>query len=102
MKILSGLRNASATQTGDIQPRGPKAWLPNGQGPRSSGDSRSVVDSTELSRTGKMVSELRAEASSTGGIRPDVVAHMKREISSGRLGSHEDIERAIDRLLQEL
>lgn len=102
MKILPGQSHTPATQTGEIQQRGPRAWPTTGQGPRSSGDSRQMADSTELSSTGKMVSELRAEASSTGGIRPHVVAHMKREISSGRLGSHEDIERAIDRLLQEL
>lgn len=62
-------------------------------------------DGATLSSAGSLVSELRAEAAAhgvEGDVRPDVVARMKAEIADGRLGTPEDVERAIDALLQEL
>lgn len=91
-----------------IQPNHrPDAVQPNPAGrttpaPGSAAPAPSHADVADLSTTGRLVSELRAEASSHGGVRADVVAQMKAEISAGRLGTHEDIERAIDRLLGEL
>ena len=62
-------------------------------------------DSSALSSTGQLVSDLRETARAEGrygSIRPDVVAGLKREIAEGRFGGPEDVERAIDALLMEL
>jgi hypothetical protein len=73
---------------------------------RSQGGSSSVGRvGAELSGTGRMVSETRETARAEGrygGIRPDVVAGIKKEMAEGRFGGSADVERAIDALLMEL
>lgn len=71
----------------------------------SSAERSSTRDSADLSGTGRVVSELRDTARSEGrygGIRPDVVAGIKKEMSEGRFGGSADVEKAIDALLMEL
>lgn len=60
------------------------------------------ASATTLSTTGSLVSSLRRDAAAhgiAGDIRPGVVEDMKREIAAGRLGSPEDLDRAVDALL---
>ncbi len=78
--------------------------------PASEGRSQGAPSSAgrvgaELSGTGRMVSETRETARAEGrygGIRPDVVAGIKKEMAEGRFGGAADVERAIDALLMEL
>lgn len=63
---------------------------------------RSKSDRADLTLAGRMVADLHAEAAKQGVVRPNIVAQMRREIANGKLGSAEDIDRAVNRLLQEL
>lgn len=58
-----------------------------------------------LTGAGAFVGSLRAEAAKhgvAGDVRPEVVEAMRAEIREGRLGTPEDIERALDALMEEL
>lgn len=63
---------------------------------------RSKSDRADLTLAGRMVADLRAEASQQGLVRPNIVAQMRRDILLGKLGTPEDIDRAVNRLMQEL
>jgi len=92
MKITSTYGTQAVTRTERAAPT--KAVSPAAP---ASGD--------RLSTVGTVVSELRSKAAEhgiEGDVRPDVVAEMKAEFKAGRLGSHADVERAIDALLREL
>jgi hypothetical protein len=76
---------------------------------RPAAESRSsrapVRDSTSLSGAGRYAGELRETARTEGrfgGIRPDVVAGIRKEMAEGRFGGAADVEKAIDALLMEL
>jgi hypothetical protein len=56
-----------------------------------------------LSTAGGVVAELQAEAARhgvAGDVRPGVVEAMRAEIAAGRLGGPDDVERALDALLE--
>lgn len=62
-------------------------------------------DGARFSETGSLVSALRREAAAhgvAGDIRPGVVEDMRREIAEGRLGTPEDLDRAVSAMLGEL
>ncbi|MDP2307125.1 MAG: hypothetical protein Q8P18_13960 [Pseudomonadota bacterium] len=62
-------------------------------------------DGARFTQTGTLVSSLRREAAAygvAGDIRPGVVEDMRREIAEGRLGTPEDLDRAVDAMLGEL
>ena len=58
-----------------------------------------------LSGAATLTASLRAEAAEHGvhgDVRPGVVEAMRAEIREGRLGTPEDVERALDALMAEL
>lgn len=64
-----------------------------------------VRDSSSLSGAGRFAGDIRDTARAEGrfgGIRPDVVAGIRKEMSEGRFGGAADVEKAIDALLMEL
>ena len=56
-------------------------------------------DSVSLSGTARFIQGLRDSAGSTPEIRTDVVEQARADVASGRLGSDQDVEAALDGLL---
>lgn len=66
---------------------------------------RSEPTEARFTEAGAFVGSLREEAAEygvIGDVRPDFVEAMRAEIRAGRLGSPQDIERALDALMGEL
>jgi len=71
----------------------------------SRGSRAPVRDSSTLSGAGRFAGEIRETARAEGrfgGIRPEVVAGIRKEMAEGRFGGAADVEKAIDALLMEL
>ena len=86
----------------DASPAKPVTGAASSNVASASASAAQAADSASLSQAAVAVSRMRAVAGSQGGIRPDVVAQLKRDISLGHNDRKADIERAILRLLQEL
>ncbi|MES2640693.1 MAG: hypothetical protein V4850_14455 [Myxococcota bacterium] len=95
MKVLARLPAASVLHM-------PRPALSSQSRPTPFG---SDPDASRFSQAGSMVSSLRQQAAAhgvNGDIRPGVVEDMRREIAEGRLGTPEDLDRAVNALLGQL
>lgn len=99
MKVLPQIPAAPELRTTRLAP----ALPPEARADTHSG--AQSADGARFSRAGSMVSSLRQQAAAhgvAGDIRPGVVEDMRREIAEGRLGTPEDLDRAVDALLGSL